>query len=229
MSQAILKLAIEIEAYCYGDPNHVRDERQSDEQFQQYIQDCLVYSGLDRLKPVAPGYMFYEISELDDSALATVLAYELSDFFEDEPELYETVESVREFFPAFSGGFAIFDAEELVSTPGCCCRFDDLSEWRQFSTELSHDFQDLWVGHDSESVALRLDNQGERIELEIRPWEQPGPLLELSMRLVDFESTMEQTASELRNLANRVAMLLPENVSDNTIRMAIGNKIVGLG
>jgi hypothetical protein len=135
----ILVPVVELEPGAYGDvamPPHPV----SDEQIRRHWQDSLAQSKLGHLIAVKTRSWLVDFAQvLNDSEFPTVLKNEL--------DYVELGQSDSDLMHAIAGGYGLFDGDEPVILPQCCCGFGDLNAWRTAAAYHGASPTKVWIGH----------------------------------------------------------------------------------
>lgn len=222
------ELVVEIEPYCFSDRKSPCSTQGavSDELFQKYLSDCLEDARLNHLVPVEAKSMFYAVRRIDRDSINTLVDDALS-YWPDEED-YSQLDNVAEYGSSLSGGIVILERDHCMSSPGCCCGLDCLTEWIQVLNGRPNDWLNLWTGHDSDSLEVRFHPPAQEYCFRLSKWETG----QWDRQFTLSSHRLEEAINELKRSANwfsgMIEDILNEKFSNATCRSAIAKRIAGL-
>ena len=228
LKEPAFELVVEIEPYSYSDRESplMSPGQTNDDEFENYLTDCLKDARLDHLVPVAASSMFYKIHEIDRDSLSTIVKNEVSRWPDDED--YSDVENVAEYGSSLDGGIVLVEQGECVTVPGCCCGLDSLNEWKQILEDKPEDWSDLWTGHDVDSLELRFCQIRESVQFRLSKWETNEWDRQFALSLPSFQVAIARLDQHARKLVAMIEEVLDSRFVEPRCRSAIAQRIAGL-
>jgi len=158
-----------------------------------YWRACLKEAGITGLDPIREGSWFVFADALTDKAvLAAVLDAHLEE---------EGIPDDLEEIGAFTGGFALIHAGQLVLEPTCCGDLGNLYEWAEAVNHSDDTPADLWIGHPWLSVWL---DEGWLYIKEQQEYGLPTDPRTICLRPAQLQEAVQRAESFLEQFSGRL-------------------------
>lgn len=168
------------------------------EQWEAYNQKCYQDAGLKHLKAIETGQWLFELAQIEADHLKIIFPEIYADYLNDETNLNELFEDMKDLAPSICGGFALKDADQIIHLPACCCGLESIEEWQvQPDTSIIQ----VWTGHDQEDeVVLEFSTSGVILSV--------GKAKRYSFSKAEYRTLLSQAETTIHHFIERSATVL---------------------
>ena len=207
----ILEPTVEFEPWVWmGEKAHkIMGTSQWDSSWDSYLKTL-------GIQPVYSGSWFIAVDAINNpEVIKKIVSLSCNDDF--------SLENIAERFSPLAGGYMLFNNNDVLFEPQCCCDLGDLMYWKQLTNLAAENWHNLLMGH----AMMHGRKIGDAIEIkEIPEYGNDEPIIE-KVNQNDLQMAISKGEQKIKAFQNKIIPTINEIIKDDELSIKIAKKLTG--